>query len=221
MSESLRDHQRATLEAVLMVIDRPASTTDLAIAAGLPTDQAQMLLEGLAAEYRGAGGARPRGFELREVAGGWRIYSHPDHAPAVERFIRDGATAKLTQAALETLAIIAYKGPMTRGRISAVRGVNVDSVVRTLASRGLVEEIGVDESSGAALYATTDLFLERMGIASLRELEPLTPHLPAGQALEEIKDQVEPPARPPASPPLDEVDASARSDPAPGQTEAG
>jgi segregation and condensation protein B len=181
----------AALEAVLMVVDQPASTTDLAIAVGLPVDRARRLLEGLAAEYRGAGGVRARGFELREVGGGWRIYSHPSHAEVVERFVRDGATAKLTAAALETLAIVAYKGPLSRGRISAVRGVNVDSVMRTLANRGLVEEVGVDETSGAALYATTDLFLERMGIASLRELEPLTPHLPTGESLEEIKEQVE------------------------------
>ncbi|MDR1634879.1 MAG: SMC-Scp complex subunit ScpB [Bifidobacteriaceae bacterium] len=183
--------KRAALEAVLMVVDRPAATTDLALAVGMPVPEARRLLEQLAAEYRGAGGAVPRGFELREIGGGWRIYSHPDHAGVVERFIRDGATAKLTQAALETLAIIAYKGPITRGRISAVRGVSVDSVVRTLTGHGLIEEVGVEESSGAALYGTTDLFLERMGIASLGELEPLTPHLPTGQALEEIKEQVE------------------------------
>jgi segregation and condensation protein B len=185
------DSKLAALEAVLMVVDQPASTTDLAIAVGLPVEEARRLLELLAAEYRGADGARPRGFELREVGGGWRIYSHPDQAGVVERFVRDGATAKLTQAALETLAIIAYKGPISRGRVSQVRGVSVDSVVRTLASRGLVEEVGVEETSGASLYATTNLFLERMGISSLRELEPLTPHLPTGEALEEIKDQVE------------------------------
>jgi segregation and condensation protein B len=186
------DHRRAQLEAVLMVIDQPASTTDLAIAIGLPVDATRHLLEQLAAGYRGAGGEPTRGFELREVGGGWRIYSHPDHAEVVERFVRDGATAKLTQAALETLAIVAYKGPLSRGRISSVRGVNVDSVIRTLTNRGLIEETGVDESSGAALYGTTNLFLERMGISSLSELEPLTPYLPTGQSLEEIKDQVEP-----------------------------
>ncbi|MDR0594919.1 MAG: SMC-Scp complex subunit ScpB [Bifidobacteriaceae bacterium] len=186
------DDRRAALEAVLMVVDRPASTTDLAIAVGLPVDQARHLLEELAAEYAGAGGAPRRGFELREVGGGWRVYSHPDQAEVVERFVREGAAARLTQAALETLAIVAYKGPITRGRVSAVRGVNVDSVMRTLANRGLVEEVGSEESSGAALYATTALFLERMGISSLSELEPLTPHLPSGQTLEEIKDQVEP-----------------------------
>jgi segregation and condensation protein B len=183
--------QLAALEAVLMVVDQPASTTDLAIAVGLPVDQTRRLLEGLGAEYRGSGGGRARGFELREVGGGWRIYSHPSQAGIVERFVRDGATAKLTAAALETLAIVAYKGPIARGRISAVRGVNVDSVMRTLANRGLVEEAGIDDASGAVLYSTTDLFLERMGIASLRELEPLAPHLPTGESLEEIKDQVE------------------------------
>jgi segregation and condensation protein B len=178
------------LEAVLMVVDRPASTTDLAIAVGVPVEEAHRALVALAAEYRGAAGARLRGFELREVAGGWRIYSHPAHAAVVERFVRDGATAKLTAAALETLAIVAYKGPVTRARISAVRGVSVDSVMRTLTSRGLVEEVGVEEVSGAVLYATTDLFLERMGFGSLRELEPLEPYLPRGADLEEIKEQV-------------------------------
>jgi segregation and condensation protein B len=173
-----------------MVVEAPASTTDLAIAVGLPVDQTRQLLEGLAAEYRGAADGIRRGFELREVGAGWRIYSHPDYAPVVERFVRDGATAKLTQAALETLAIVAYKGPISRGRVSAVRGVNVDSVMRTLTSRGLVEEVGLEEGTGAVLYAPSDLFLERMGISSLDELEPLTPHLPTGQALEEIKDQV-------------------------------
>ncbi|MDR2114485.1 MAG: SMC-Scp complex subunit ScpB [Bifidobacteriaceae bacterium] len=179
------------LEAVLMVVDQPASTTDLAIAVGIPAEEARRALEALAAEYRGAGGVRPRGFELREVGGGWRIYSHPDQAEVVERFVRDGATARLTVAALETLAVVAYKGPITRSRISAVRGVNVDSVIRTLVSRGLVEECGQDEGTGAVLYTTSKLFLERMGISSLGELEPLEPHLPQGQVLEEIKEQVE------------------------------
>ncbi|MDR1393717.1 MAG: SMC-Scp complex subunit ScpB [Bifidobacteriaceae bacterium] len=182
----------AALEAVLMVVDQPASTTDLAIALGVPAHLAERALEGLALEYRGALGSRPRGFELRQVAGGWRVYSHPDYAAVVERFVRDGATAKLTMAALETLAIVAYKGPISRGRISAVRGVNVESVMRTLVNRGLVEEAGLEESSGAVLYATTELFLERMGMASLAELEPLEPHLPRGAALEEIRQQVEP-----------------------------
>jgi segregation and condensation protein B len=180
----------AALEAVLMVVDQPASTTDLAIAAGVSSAEARAALEALAAEYRGAFGARPRGFELREIAGGWRIYSHPAQAAAVERFVRDGASAKLSAAALETLAIVAYKGPISRGRISQVRGVSVESVMRTLLSRGLVEEVGLEESSGAVLYATTALFLERMGMDSLRELEPLEPHLPRGAVLDEIKDQV-------------------------------
>jgi segregation and condensation protein B len=182
---------RAALEAVLMVVDRPASTTHLAIAVGVGVEVARRELETLAAEYRGAFGGRPRGFELREIAGGWRIYSHPDHAAAVERFVRDGASARLTQAALETLAIVAYKGPISRGRVSQVRGVNADSVMRTLSQHGLVEEAGVEEGGGAILYAVSDLFLERMGFASLDELEPLEPRLPRGEALEEIKAQVE------------------------------
>ncbi|MDR2253556.1 MAG: SMC-Scp complex subunit ScpB [Bifidobacteriaceae bacterium] len=179
------------LEAVLMVIDRPASCVDLAAAVEAPVERVRHALEALAAEYAGAFGARRRGFELREVGGGWRIYSRGEHAPAVERFVRDGAATRLSPAALETLAIVAYKGPITRGRIAQVRGVGVDSVTRTLLGRGLIEEVGVEEGSGAILYATTDVFLEQMGISSLRELEPLEPRLPRGDALDEIKQQVE------------------------------
>ncbi|MDR1799849.1 MAG: SMC-Scp complex subunit ScpB [Bifidobacteriaceae bacterium] len=183
---------QAQLEAILMVIDQPASTTDLAIAIGQPVAATERLLIDLANQYRGHGpDATVRGFELREVGGGWRIYSHPEHAAVVERFVREGLTTKLTQAALETLAIVAYKGPISRGRISAVRGVNVESVMRTLVSRGLVEEVGFEEDSGAVLYATTALFLERMGMTSLDELEPLAPHLPSGPDLAELTEQIE------------------------------
>ncbi|MCL2802777.1 MAG: SMC-Scp complex subunit ScpB [Micrococcales bacterium] len=181
---------RAALEAVLMVIDEPASSTDLAIAVDLPVPRVEQLLEELATEYRGAGSTRPRGFELRQVAGGWRIYSNPDFAEVVARFVTDGATAKLTQAALETLAIVAYKGPISRGQIAAVRGVSVDSVVRTLLTRGLIEEVEVDPVTGASLFATTGDFLQAMGLASLDQLEPLAPHLPAGQELAEIEEQI-------------------------------
>ncbi|MDR1823759.1 MAG: SMC-Scp complex subunit ScpB [Bifidobacteriaceae bacterium] len=184
---------QAALEAILMVVDQPASTTDLAIAIGRPVEETERLLIDLAASYRGHGpDGLVRGFELREVGGGWRFYSHPDHAEVVSRFVREGITTRLTQAALETLAVVAYKGPISRGRIGAVRGVNVESVMRTLVSRGLVEEAGVEEETGAVLYATTPLFLERMGMTSLDELEPLAPHLPSGQELAEIQEQLEP-----------------------------
>ncbi len=167
----------AALEAVLMVADEPVSAVQLATVLGLPTRDVETLLAGLAAEYRGTGGGRPRGFELRELAGGWRIYSAPAHSDVVGRFVLDGQAARLTQAALETLAVIAYRQPVTRGQVSAVRGVNVESVMRTLVSRGLVAEAGT-EPSGAVLYGTTSYFLERMGMTSLDELPPLAPYLP-------------------------------------------
>ncbi len=164
---------RAALEAVLMVADEPISAIRLAAVLGLPTGAVDETLAELAEEYR----AQLRGFELRQVADGWRFYSAAPYADVVGRFVLDGQTARLTQAALETLAVIAYRQPVTRGQVSAVRGVNVDSVVRTLGARGLVHEVGT-EPSGAVLYATTPYFLERMGLTSLDELPPLAPYLP-------------------------------------------
>jgi segregation and condensation protein B len=161
------------LEAVLMVADEPISAIRLAAVLGLPTVEVEEVLTALADEYRAQG----RGFELRQVADGWRFYSAAPYADVVGRFVLDGQTARLTQAALETLAVIAYRQPVTRGQVSAVRGVNVDSVVRTLGARGLVHEVGI-EPSGAVLYATTPYFLERMGLTSLDELPPLAPYLP-------------------------------------------
>lgn len=179
----------AALEAVLMVADEPIPAVQLAAVLGLPTADVEALLEGLAEEYRGAGG-RPRGFELRQVAGGWRFYSAPAHADVVGRFVLDGQAARLTQAALETLAVIAYRQPVTRGQVSAVRGVNVDSVVRTLAARGLVAELGT-EPSGAVLYGTTPYFLERMGMTSLDDLPPLAPYLPDLESMSGVDEQLE------------------------------
>lgn len=175
----------AALEAVLMVVDEPVPTADLAAAVGVPTGQVRELLTELAAEYRGERGGRVRGFELREVAGGWRIYSAPAHADVVGGFVLAGRTARLTQAALETLAVIAYRQPVSRGRVAAIRGVNVDGVVRTLLARGLVEEAGTDTAGGAVLYRTTDHFLERMGLTSLDDLPPLAPYLPETDELDE------------------------------------
>lgn len=168
---------RAALEAILMVTDQPVTTIQLAAAVGLPTATVADLLEDLAREYRGEGGPI-RGFELRQVDDGWRIFSAPAYAGVVGRFILDGATSRLTQAALETLAIVAYRQPVTRAQISSVRGVNVESVLRTLTSRGLVVETGTDPITGAISYGTTTYFLERMGIASLDELPPIAEHLP-------------------------------------------
>jgi segregation and condensation protein B len=169
------------LEAILMVVDEPVGEVLLAQVTERPTDEVAAALRELAAEYDAAG----RGFELREVAGGWRFYSRASCAAYVERFVLDGQQARLTQAALETLAVIAYRQPVSRARVSAVRGVNVDGVVRTLLARGLVEEAGADGESGATLYRTTTYFLERLGLRSLDELPELAPFLPELAGLEE------------------------------------
>jgi segregation and condensation protein B len=174
----------AALEAVLMVADEPIPVVELATALGVPVDEVVATLHELAAEYRGELGGRPRGFELREAGGGWRVYSAPAHAEAVGRFVQGGQTARLTQAALETLAVIAYRQPVSRGQVSAVRGVNVDGVVRTLVARGLVAEVAQDPHTGAGLFGTTGYFLERMGYTSLDELPALAPHLPEMDDLE-------------------------------------
>src|SRR6516162_3395426 len=124
---------------------------------------------------------------VREVAGGWRFYTREDCAPLVERFVSDGQEVRLTQAALETLAVVAYRQPVSRGRVSAVRGVNCDSVMRTLVLRGLVEETGTEHETGAILYRTTTYFLERLGLASLEDLPDLAPFLP--EDIEDIENE--------------------------------
>lgn len=176
----------AALEAVLMVIDQPVPAIDLAVALELSVADVEALLADLDADYRGLAGGRRRGFELREVAGGWRIYSAPEHSDVVARFVQGGQTARLTQAALETLAVIAYRQPVTRGQVSAVRGVNVDGVVRTLLARDLIAEVGTDSTTGALLYGTTGYFLERMGFTTVDDLPALAPYLPEIDALEGI-----------------------------------
>src|SRR3954471_20237729 len=165
---------RPALEAVLMVADQPLDHVSLASAVGYPPDQVVEALHGLANEYVEQG----RGFDLRNVAGGWRFYTREEYAPVVERFVLEGQQARLPQAALETLAVVAYKQPVSRARVSAIRGVNVDGVMRTLVSRGLVEEAGHDAETTAMLYRTTGYFLERIGVTSLEDLPDLAPFLP-------------------------------------------
>ncbi|GAA0392577.1 hypothetical protein GCM10009530_49880 [Microbispora corallina] len=165
---------RAALEAVLMVVDEPVAEITLAQVLERPTGEIAKALRELSAEYTAAG----RGFDLREVAGGWRFYTRAECAPLVERFVRDGQQARLTQAALETLAVVAYRQPVSRARVAAVRGVNSDGVMRTLVARGLVEEAGTDPESQAVLYRTTSYFLEKLGLKSLDELPELAPFLP-------------------------------------------
>ncbi|GAA4040180.1 SMC-Scp complex subunit ScpB [Nonomuraea soli] len=164
----------AALEAILLVVDEPVAEITLAQVLERPTHEVAEALRALAAEYTEAG----RGFDLREVAGGWRFYTRADCAPLVERFVRDGQQTRLTQAALETLAVVAYRQPVSRARVAAVRGVNSDGVMRTLVARGLVEEAGQDPESQAVLYRTTAYFLERLGLKGLDELPELAPFLP-------------------------------------------
>jgi segregation and condensation protein B len=175
---------RPSLEALLMIADQPLDESTLASAVGHPVSDVTEALATLAAEYDEQG----RGFELRNVAGGWRYYTRDEFAPVVETFVLDGQQARLTQAALETLAVVAYRQPVSRARVSAIRGVNVDGVMRTLVTRGLVEEAGHDHSSGANLYRTTSYFLERIGVTSLDDLPELAPYLPDLDDLDELED---------------------------------
>jgi segregation and condensation protein B len=181
---------RPSLEALLMVADQPLDVSTMAAAVGHPVDDVAAALDALAEEYTSQG----RGFELRNVAGGWRFYTREEYAAVVEGFVLEGQQARLTQAALETLAVVAYKQPVSRARVSAIRGVNVDGVMRTLLTRGLVEEAGSDESSGAHLYRTSAYFLERIGIHSLDELPELAPYLPDMDDMEDELAQLSGPS---------------------------
>jgi segregation and condensation protein B len=166
---------RQVLEAVLLVVDAPVPEVELAQVVERPTSEVVAELEALAAELA----EQRRGFELRRVGAGWRFYTAAACAPYVERYVLDGQTARLTQAALETLAVIAYRQPVTRQSVAAIRGVSCDGVIRTLQTRGLVAEVGEDPSTGAHLYGTTPTFLERLGLTSLEQLPDLAPLLPA------------------------------------------
>ncbi|MFB7292481.1 SMC-Scp complex subunit ScpB [Actinacidiphila glaucinigra] len=171
---------RPSLEAVLMVVDEPVTEETLSKVLERPRREIATALHDLAQEYAAQG----RGFDLRLIAGGWRFYTRPAYAAAVEKFVLDGQQARLTQAALETLAVVAYRQPVSRSRVSAVRGVNCDGVMRTLLQRGLVEECGTEAETGAILYRTTNYFLERMGLRGLDELPELAPFLPEADAVE-------------------------------------
>ncbi len=176
---------RAALEAVLMVTDEPVPATVLAAALELPLDRVELLLADLVADYDSAG----RGFELRRTAGGWRIYSRVELAPVVERFVLDGATTRLSRAALETLAIVAYRQPVARSTVSSIRGVSADGTLRTLVQRGLVVEQGTETATGAILYGTSDEFCERLGLRGIDELPDLAPYLPETGQLAEIAEE--------------------------------
>lgn len=165
-----------------MVVEEPVSELVLAQIIEVPTEQVLETLNNLSVQYE----ADKRGFALKQIAGGWRFYSHPDLAPLVEKFVLDGQQAKLTQAALETLAVIAYRQPVSRARVSAIRGVNVEAVMKTLVTRGLVEECGIENETGAILYRTTHYFLERIGVNRVEDLPSLAPFLPDVDGLDEV-----------------------------------
>ena len=168
------------LEALLLLAEEPQRSDDLAAALGAPEPVVRQALAELVTFYDETG----RGFELREVGGGWRYYTREEHAELIAASVLEGQQSRLSQAALETLAVIAYSQPISRGRVSAVRGVSVDGVIRTLLARGLIEEAGHDVDSGAVVFATTSYFLERMGLRSLDDLPALAPHLPEAETLE-------------------------------------
>ena len=181
--ETVPEHDLVgALEAVLLVVDAPVTEVALASAVGHRPARIREVLLALAEHYTAASS----GIELREIGGGWRFYTRDRFAPVVERFVLDGAQSRLSKAALETLAVIAYRQPVTRARVSGVRGVNVDGVVRTLTSRGLIEDAGTDPDTGAVLYRTTDLFLERLGLSDLSELPSLGPLLPDIDGIDDV-----------------------------------
>ena len=181
-----RGWTRRDLEAILLVADEPVPAAVLAEIVGSRLSEVEELLVDLAGEYARDG----RGFVLRAVAGGWRLYTHPGAQTAVEAFLRAGQQSRLTRAALETLAVIAYRQPVTRFQVAAVRGVNVDGVFRTLASRGLIHEVGTDPGPGQAiLYGTTPAFLEQLGLNDLDQLPPIKDYLPEGVDLLDLQEQ--------------------------------
>jgi segregation and condensation protein B len=174
----LQDDLHAAVESILMITDAPISLVTLATALEQPVNVIRDIVLEIQADFNGENGGRVRGFELREVGGGWRLYVRSDFDWAVKMFVANENPTKLSQAALETLAVIAYKQPISRGQVASIRAVNVDSVVKTLLSRGLITELYTDSETGAVHFGTSDLMLELLGINSLDELPPLSPHLP-------------------------------------------
>jgi len=173
-----------SIEAILMVVDEPVTELTLAQVLERTVDEIDAALASLSSSYE------DRGFALKKIAGGWRFYSHPDLSSVVEKFVLDGQQSRLTQAALETLSVVAYRQPVSRARVSAIRGVNVEAVMKTLITRGLVEESGLEHETGAILYMTTSYFLERLGLNSLEDLPALAPYLPNLDGLDDILDSL-------------------------------
>lgn len=171
-----------SLEAILMVADEPQSVVALGTALGVPVTQIKAAIAELVADFDGESGGVRRGFELREVAGGWRFYVRPEYDDVVSDFVLTQNPTKLSPAALETLAVVAYRQPISRPQVASIRAVNVDTVFRTLVSRGLIDEVSTDAETGAILYGTTDLLLTQLGINSIDELPAIAPLLPDGRS---------------------------------------
>jgi segregation and condensation protein B len=181
------DELRSVLEALLLVVDTPVAEEALGAATGQPVYRITAKLQVMADELN----QRDSGIDLRKNSEGWRMYTRARFAPYVEKLLLDGARSKLTRAALETLAVVAYRQPVTRARVSAVRGVNVDAVMRTLLARGLITEAGADEDTGAVTFATTELFLERLGLTSLTDLPDIAPLLPDVDTIEDLSESLD------------------------------
>jgi len=181
------DELARVLEALLLVVDTPVTAEALGSATEQPVHRITGILQGMAADLN----ARQSGIDLREAGGGWRMYTRARYAPYVERLLMDGARSKLTRAALETLAVVAYRQPVTRARVSAVRGVNVDAVMRTLVARGLIIEAGTDSDTGATTFSTTELFLERLGLSSLADLPDIAPLLPDVDVIDDLSENLD------------------------------
>lgn len=181
------DELKRVLEALLLVIDTPVTADALAAATEQPVYRVAAKLQLMADELTG----RDSGIDLRHTSEGWRMYTRARFAPYVEKLLLDGARTKLTRAALETLAVVAYRQPVTRARVSAVRGVNVDAVMRTLLARGLITEVGTDADTRAVTFATTELFLERLGLTSLSELPDIAPLLPDVDTIDDLSESLD------------------------------
>jgi len=204
MTDQRTHEARRAIEAVLMVAEMPVEPQLLAQLLEVPVARVDELCRRLAADYEEEG----RGFALVQVAGGWRFQSHEDLNPYVERFVLEGQSSRLSGAALETLAIVAYKQPVSRAQVAAIRGVNVDGVMRTLQQRGFIAEVGRDPGPGqATLFGTTPLFLERIGLNDLADLPPLAAFVPGADIVEHLEAGLRPVPGPTLGEQLDELDS--------------
>jgi segregation and condensation protein B len=205
MSDERTHEAQRAIEAVVMVAEMPVESHLLAQLLEMPAARVEELCRELAATYEEEG----RGFALVQVAGGWRFQSHGDLNAYVERFVLEGQSSRLSSAALETLSIVAYKQPVSRAQVAAIRGVNVDGVMRTLQQRGFIAEVGKDPGPGqAVLFGTTPLFLERIGLNELEELPPLAEFVPGADVVEHLEAGLRPEPGPGLNERLDEIETT-------------